>query len=396
MRILLFIMLACCGTVFTLKAQCPPAKTSGIHIVQKGETLYGISKKYKVTVDQIRQWSSLSSDMLAVCQELRVAPVGTENSVNPTAPPATTTVVYPKQSGPTHIVQRGETVASIARLYGFTEARFRQFNNLKTGEEVTQGAVLKSDDCQCPPLNPVTSDPLVAYETYEQLIDPATVAETATTSTQAGKSSLAENMFETTEATPAGIPAGIVSAPVAAVDFKPANAPYMSAPERAMVDEINLVRTNPTGYIPVIEDYKRAIQAGTASGTAEACDELIGELKSMKPLNLLEPSECLYLTAKKHGEEQQVSGALTHKGADNSWPWERVQHACPGMNDGNENFIYGTANVRSAVAKLLVDAELPDRGHRKTMLNKDWKYIASFYIGNAGIYENTWIQQFAR
>ncbi len=412
MRYFLLTVLFAGFTFCFANAQCPPAKTSGVHIVQKGETLYRISKKYNVTVDQLRQWNNLSSDAISVCQELKV----TTASPATTTAPATSTPVYPKQSGPTHIVQRGETIASIARLYGYTEPRFRQFNNLQPGQEVTQGMVLKSDDCQCPELVQPASEPIVGYENSDQTIRPTSIFSSPQTATQPVSTSQpntqpdgqaapgaptttytpAEEVLADRKDAPKVSTDKTPAVPAISADFKPIIAPYMAAEERAMADEINLVRTNPAGYIPIIESYKQNIQNGSASGSVEACDELIGELKNMKPLSLLEPAQCIYEAAKKHGEELRTAGALNHKGADGSWPWDRVQRACPNMKDGNENFIGGVADVRNAVVRLLVDSEVSSRGHRRIMLNKDWQYIACYKIGKAGVTDNVWLQQFGR
>ena len=413
MRNLLLTILLASVIFSTVNAQCPPSKISGAHLVQKGETLYRISKKYKVTVDQLRQWNNLQSDALAICQELRVTPAST---VTTSGPSPTTTAIYPKQSGPTHIVQRGETVASIARLYGYTEPRYRQFNNLKAGQEVSQGTVLKSDDCQCPQLTQPASEPLVAYETYEQIIGPTSMFGEPQTITQpagapkpatqpAGRvqpgapeatyTTAEELLVDRKEATKPGADK-IPSSPIVSTDFKPVVAAYMTAEERGMADEINLVRSNPAGYIPVIEDFRRDIQSGLASGSVEACDELIGELKNMKPLSLLEPAECIYDAAKKHGEDQRTTGIPSHKGTDGSWPWDRVRRACPNLKDGNENLVGGPAGVRKAVVMLLVDSEISSRGHRRIMLNKDWRYIACYKIGQVGSMPNSWVQNFGR
>lgn len=40
------------------------------HIVSKGETLYSISKKYGVSVDEIKNWNNLNSNAISVGQEL--------------------------------------------------------------------------------------------------------------------------------------------------------------------------------------------------------------------------------------------------------------------------------------------------------------------------------------
>ncbi|MEO1436162.1 MAG: glucosaminidase domain-containing protein [Bacteroidota bacterium] len=45
-----------------------------IHNVQSGETLYSISRKYNVTVDQIKAWNKLDSNLIKVGQPLIVRP----------------------------------------------------------------------------------------------------------------------------------------------------------------------------------------------------------------------------------------------------------------------------------------------------------------------------------
>ncbi|HWO96259.1 MAG TPA: LysM peptidoglycan-binding domain-containing protein [Bacillus sp. (in: firmicutes)] len=44
-----------------------------VHYVRAGETLYIISKKYGVTVDQLKQWNRLTSDMIYVGQKLQIS-----------------------------------------------------------------------------------------------------------------------------------------------------------------------------------------------------------------------------------------------------------------------------------------------------------------------------------
>ena len=64
------------------------------------------------------------------------------------------------------------------------------------------------------------------------------------------------------------------------------------------------------------------------------------------------------------------------------------------MTDGNENLVGGPADVREAVILLLVDDGIPSRGHRKTLLNKDWQYGATYKIGKVGYMPNCWVQKF--
>lgn len=156
------------GTV-TARAAAP------VHTVAKGETLYGISRLYEVSVDQVKEWNNLGGNTITVGQNLRVGqtPVGSPAPTPaPTAAPLMTnrgavansnpgaaqptpygTVSEPPPVSPAdrqHIVQPGETVASVALYYGYTEGRFREINGLGANEYLRIGQRLKVSDCNCP------------------------------------------------------------------------------------------------------------------------------------------------------------------------------------------------------------------------------------------------------
>ncbi|OMP66698.1 3D domain-containing protein [Domibacillus epiphyticus] len=42
------------------------------HTVQKGETLYKISRQYKTSVDQVKKWNNLSSNTIKIGQKLKI------------------------------------------------------------------------------------------------------------------------------------------------------------------------------------------------------------------------------------------------------------------------------------------------------------------------------------
>ena len=49
-----------------------------LHMVKKGETLYSVSKDYNVTVEDIIMWNNLKSSALAIGQDLKVFPIQNE------------------------------------------------------------------------------------------------------------------------------------------------------------------------------------------------------------------------------------------------------------------------------------------------------------------------------
>lgn len=403
MKISWFFLLIFLNAGLSARAQCPPQNIPGSHQVQKGETLYRIAKTHGVTVDELRLWNQLQGDVISLCQELIVKAPATEGSV----PAAPASISYPAQSGPTHIVQPGETLEDIAALYGYTALRFRLFNNLKADQQASTGMVLKTSDCSCPPADgSMASNVPASYQTLENTDYPTSVF-----LEQPGQSKLAASgnandklpgAYESAEnqaiklqesaAATAGEPS-----PIPGADFKPAQAPYLQAEERSMTDEINLLRTNPAAYITAIDHYLNRL-AATPEGEVlrAACQELKEELRKTKPLNLLQPMPCLYDAAVKHGADLRKSELASHKGTDGSWPWERAKKACPEMADGNEIISSSQADIRKAVIELLADADFPSRGHRRMLLSKDWNYLACHKVGTVGPLQDNWILLFGR
>ncbi|WP_421947951.1 LysM peptidoglycan-binding domain-containing protein [Phaeodactylibacter xiamenensis] len=133
------------------------------HKVQKGETLYRIAKNYGVTVDQVKAWNNKSSNTIYPGETLQVAAStiaaaqpqaltakGGQAQSLPTARYSTNQPAASSKADKFHIVRAGETVASLALRYGYTEARFRQMNGLNPNEMVKVGQQIKIDHCNCP------------------------------------------------------------------------------------------------------------------------------------------------------------------------------------------------------------------------------------------------------
>lgn len=110
------------------------------HTVKSGETLYGISQNYKVSVDELVKWNNLSSTNVYVGQVL-VLYTGDKNAVanNTSGANNNATQNAPKKY---HTVQSGETLSNIAKKHGTTVAAIEKLNpgikpnSLKIGQKV--------------------------------------------------------------------------------------------------------------------------------------------------------------------------------------------------------------------------------------------------------------------
>jgi len=79
------------------------------HQVQKGDTLWGIASQHKVTVDAIKDWNDLSSDIIYPNQILSVSPEET---------------IY--------TVQKGDTLFKIAGIHGISVQELMEWNGLSS------------------------------------------------------------------------------------------------------------------------------------------------------------------------------------------------------------------------------------------------------------------------
>jgi LysM repeat protein len=95
------------------------------HTVEAKETMFSISRKYNVTTDEIKQWNNLSDNTLSIGQTLVIRKKA--GVITPAATP-----VLSKKG--IHTVGQQETIYSIARLYGITQQQLKDWNNLQSSE----------------------------------------------------------------------------------------------------------------------------------------------------------------------------------------------------------------------------------------------------------------------
>ncbi len=112
------------------KPQTLPA-TAGGHIVQPGETLYSIAKRYRRTVAELRQLNGLmATDSVKVGQKLVVNAETLKNSIpangQTTPRPAITPAIREYE------VKPGDTLYKIAKAYGVTVAQLLEWNGKPT------------------------------------------------------------------------------------------------------------------------------------------------------------------------------------------------------------------------------------------------------------------------
>ncbi|MFK7946585.1 MAG: serpin family protein [Saprospiraceae bacterium] len=140
-------------------------KSDKIHFVEKGESLYGISKKYGVAMEQIKTLNKMTSNGVKIGQELLIQEGEKGGNVEPTP-------IIITQSNDTHEVYPGESLFSISRKYKLSVDKLKALNGMSDNTiKIGQKLVVK-ENTQKSPTSTSTPKPepkpiFVSQKTYK-------------------------------------------------------------------------------------------------------------------------------------------------------------------------------------------------------------------------------------
>ena len=101
-----------------------------IHTMKKGETVYGLSKKYGVAMSVILEYNGISdATKIVVGQKIKIPEIRNLKS--------------DQKATQTYIVQKGDTVYGIAKKFGTTQAEIFSLNGLSAQSVIKVGQKLK-------------------------------------------------------------------------------------------------------------------------------------------------------------------------------------------------------------------------------------------------------------
>jgi LysM repeat protein len=89
-----------------------------VHIVQKGETLYGIAKIYKTTYQKLAETNEIAEPYTIMEKQGIKVPI------------------------PRHTVKKGDTLSSVAKIYGTTYQKLAEYNEISAPYSLKIGQVL--------------------------------------------------------------------------------------------------------------------------------------------------------------------------------------------------------------------------------------------------------------
>jgi len=130
---------------------------------------------------------------------------------------------------------------------------------------------------------------------------------------------------------------------------------------------LNYCRTQPKEFLEKVAlPY---IEANELKNVSEV-KSLIRTLSKQKPLHSLDFSPDLYQMASEYAQEMGNKGFTGHRNVTTRFKKNEVKYTYTG-----ENCSYGYNTPIDIVMQLLIDKGIPDLGHRKNILSKDFTKI---------------------
>jgi LysM repeat protein len=136
------------------------------YVVQKGDTLYSISRNNQITVAELRTANNLSdTDVLKAGQKIIIpdADIGTAAALSSSKPKTAPKV---SSNTSTYVVAKGDTLYRIARNNGMTVPELLAINNLDNNAVIKVGQKLKISSQE--PVSNTNSSPAKTNTVYEQ------------------------------------------------------------------------------------------------------------------------------------------------------------------------------------------------------------------------------------
>jgi hypothetical protein len=150
----------------------------------------------------------------------------------------------------------------------------------------------------------------------------------------------------------------------------------LSKNEQEVYYWVNVLRADPQLFLknyvlPFLRQFPEAKGASASS--------LIADLKGQSALPLMAPKENLLKAGRLHAMDLSKQSRISHSASDGRSFRQRMEAAgvttCAG-----ENILEGKSDALKAVILLLIDEGVPDKGHRKGLLNPRFDLMGcSFY-----------------
>lgn len=168
------------------------------------------------------------------------------------------------------------------------------------------------------------------------------------------------------------------------------DAAYLDELEQQVIQELNKVRSNPKRYAEAyLEElrtdfngklftYPGQVTVRTQEGISPL-NECIQVLKKTAPVPIIKSAEGLTRATEELLKDQQKHGGIGHIARNGSNPQKRIEKYGEWDICLAEDITYGSFEARQIVIFLLIDDGVPDRSHRKNILNPCFRFAGVAY-----------------
>ena len=164
-------------------AQKPAEQEYTVYVVQNGDYLAKISKRFNVTIASIKRINSLKSDMIRIGQKLKI-PGKVDVGEQKAAPAKTASAPAAKKSSAAYagatkeyVVKGGDTLGAIAGTYGINSRQLKEMNGLSS-DVIRVGQKLKVPAEKVVKADKKADKKPVAAKPVEKKAEPAKKVET--------------------------------------------------------------------------------------------------------------------------------------------------------------------------------------------------------------------------
>ena len=110
------------------------------HKIQRGETLGGIAARYRVSVNDLRDWNGIRGNLIREGQTLVLY---TQTAVESKSSSTSTVAESDSKEGRYHVVQAGDTLWDIAKKNGLSVDKLKELNNISNHYQLKIGTKLR-------------------------------------------------------------------------------------------------------------------------------------------------------------------------------------------------------------------------------------------------------------
>jgi uncharacterized protein YkwD len=155
--------------------------------------------------------------------------------------------------------------------------------------------------------------------------------------------------------------------------------------EARVFAEIQELRKSPRAYAAKLRSYRKRFVGNmvkvegrpdlrTHEGVS-AVDSAIKDLQKVRSLPGLELSRGLSRAARDHALDLSRTGRVSHDGSDGSRPHQRIDRHGRWEGVVGENLSFANVPADEVVTLLLIDDGVPGRGHRKALLDPQFRVV---------------------